>query len=189
MPLISSVITELRSALETNANEVKLLTFIDERLSRLRVCYRQRRDEFTEETVSFLKSLAPIQEALRELAEAVEETDWVRTRDDAQELAARFMELKDRLNPHLVAKRAEKEIRELVERAKSLPFATVVAGEAEFRRRRAQVESAARPCRQCGTKMVLRESQNGYFWGCNAFPRCFGKRWLSNEEAKRLFPA
>ncbi|MDR2507801.1 MAG: topoisomerase DNA-binding C4 zinc finger domain-containing protein [Candidatus Accumulibacter sp.] len=188
MLLISGVITELRIALETNANEVKLLTFIDERLSCLRACYRQRQNEFTEETVSFLKSLAPVQEALRDLAEAVEETEWVRTRDDAQELAARFMELKDRLTPHLVAKRAEKEIRELVERTKSLPFLAIVAEEAEFRRRRVQLESAARPCHRCGAKMALRESQNGYFWGCGTFPQCFGKRWLSHDEAKCLFP-
>jgi hypothetical protein len=188
MPSASELLADLRRALETNANERQLLEFIGECLSTLRGMYREQRSEFSDEVVVFLKSLTSVQDSLREFVEAVEEKAWVRTHDDAQELAARFGELKERLSPHFVAKRAEKEFREVVAKAQSLPFAAVVAGEADLRHRRVKLESAVQPCQKCGTKMVLRESQHGYFWGCSTFPKCFGRRWLSDEESKCLFP-
>jgi len=188
MPSISELVADLGRALATNANECQLLGLIDDGLSSLRASYRAHRPEFTEETVAFLKSLTPVQESLREFIEATEEKDWVRTHDDAQELAARFWELKERLTPHFVAKRAEKEFRELVAKAPSLPFAAVATGEAAFRQLCSGLESKVQPCQKCGSKMVLRESQHGYFWGCSAFPTCFSKRWLSAEESSCLFP-
>lgn len=188
MPSASDLLAEIHRSLETNANERQLLEFIGERLSSLRAMYRNSRDEFTDEVVAFLKSLASVQDCLREFVEAMEDKDWVRTRDDAHEIAARFGELAERLNPHLVAKKAEKEFREVVARAQSLPFAAVVAGEAEFRHQCSQLERATQPCQKCGSKMVLRESQHGYFWGCSTFPKCFSRRWLSAEESRCLLP-
>jgi hypothetical protein len=188
MPSVSDLVADLRRALEANANERQLLEFIGEHLSSLRALYREQRADFTEEAVVFLKSLSSVQDSLRKLVEAVEEKEWVRTRDDAQELAARFGELKERLSPHFVAKRAEKEFRDVVEKGQSLPFAAVVAGEVQFQHQRSQLESAVQPCQKCGSKMVLRESMHGYFWGCSTFPKCFSRRWLSAEESKCLFP-
>jgi len=188
MPSVSEIHAALHRALETNANERQLLDFIDDRLSLLLAIYRERRAEFTDETVVFLRSLTPVQDSLREFIEAVEEKDSIRTRDDAQELAARLAELTERLAPHLVAKRADKEFREVVANAQSLPFAAVVAGEANFRHRHSQLESSAPLCQKCGNKMVLRESPHGYFWGCSTFPKCFSRRWLSAEESECLFP-
>lgn len=188
MPSASDLLADLHRALETNANERQLLEFIGECLSSLRAMYRNSRADFTHEAVAFLKSLTSVQGSLREFAEAIEEKDWVRTRDDAQELAARFGELSERLSPHFVAKRAEKEFREVVAKAQSLPFAAVVAGEANFRHLCFQLENAVQPCQKCGRKMVLRESHHGYFWGCSTFPKCFSRRWLSAEESKCLFP-
>lgn len=188
MPSASDLLADLHRSLETNANERQLLEFIGECLSSLRAMYRNSRAGFTDEVVAFLKSLTSVQDCLREFVEAMEEKDWVRTRDDAQEIAARFGELAERLSPHLVAKRAEKEFREVAARAQALPFAAVVAGEAEFRHQCSQLERAVQPCQKCGSKMVLRESQHGYFWGCSTFPKCFSRRWLSVEESKCLFP-
>jgi len=149
--------------------------------------YRNSKVDFTGEVVEFLQSVRSIQDALREFIEATAEKDWIRTRDDAQELAGRFGELAQRLSPYLVEKRAKKELREVVAIGKVLPFAAVASGEANFRRLLSKLESAALQCQKCGGNMVLRESQHGYFWGCSAFPTCFGKRCLSAEEFKCLF--
>jgi hypothetical protein len=186
MPSVTEVITELHAALDSSSNERQLLDFIDQHLFPLRVRYREHRDEFTDDVILFLKSLVSVQGTLREFIEATEDEEWVRTRDDAEELATRFGELRDRLSPHFVAKRADKEIREMIAKAQSLPFAAVASGEADFLRRAARLQSKAQPCPKCGSKMVLRESQHGYFWGCNRFPACFGKRWLSAEESECL---
>lgn len=188
MPAVAQLLVDLRRALETNANEHQLLSVIDESLSSLRASYRTCRSEFSDEAVAFLKSLTPVQESLRQFIEAVEEIDEVRTRDDAQELAARFGELKERLTPHLAAKRAEKEFREMLAKASTLAFAAVATSERAFRHLCFQLESQVQGCQDCGNKMALRESQRGYFWGCSAFPTCFKRRWLSAKEFRFLFP-
>ena len=188
MPSASDAIGEIRAALDSKTKESELLTLIENRLSELRQRYKSNRSEFTGEEIEFLKSLSPLQEALREFGEAIEEKEWVRTRDDAQELASRFGELRDRLSPYLVSKRAEKEIRDILASAQALPFAAVSAGQAEFGRRRATLENSAKACVKCGAKMVLRESQHGYFWGCSTFPRCFSRKWLSKDESEQLSP-
>jgi len=188
MSSVAEVIADLRVALDSNPNERQLLYFIDQHLLSLRARYREHRNEFTDEIIQFLKSLTPVQAALLQLIEAIEDEEWVRTRDDAEELAARFNELREQLSTHLVAKRADKEIREMIAKAQSLPFAAIVAGEADFQRRTARLQSGVQPCQKCGSKMVLRESQHGYFWGCSTFPTCFGKRWLTTEESESLYP-
>lgn len=186
MSSASDLVADLHRALETNANEQQLLEYIAECLSSLRALYREHRTEFTDEVVVFLKSLASVQDSLRELIEAVEDKDGVRTCDDAQELAARFGELTERLSPHFVAKRAEKEYREVVEKSESLPPAADVARDAQLQRLIRKLESKADPCQKCRSKMVLREGQYGYFWGCGTFPKCFSTRWLSAEESRSL---
>lgn len=187
MSSVAETINELQTALKNNANEHQLLASIEQNLDSLRSRYRTNRNEYSDEAIEFLKSLASVQEALREFIEAIEEKAWVSTRDDAQDLASRFSVLKDKLSPHLVAKRAEKELREVIAQTQSLPFAAVIAGESEFHKRRARLENAAKPCK-CGSRMVLRESQNGYFWGCSTFPTCFARRWLTTEDSEFLFP-
>jgi len=37
-------------------------------------------------------------------------------------------------------------------------------------------------CASCGTKMLLRQSQRGPFWGCTAYPRCKNTLQLSREQ-------
>lgn len=176
-------IEELHTALTNNANEHQLLDLIDRNLNSLKSKYRRHANE-----MEFLKLLSPLQEALREFIDAVEDKGSIRTREDAQDLASRFAELRDKLSPHLVSKRADKEMREVIAKSKTLPFGAVVAGDVEFQKRRIRLESAAKPCQKCGAKMVLRESQYGYFWGCGDFPTCFASRWLSPEDSESLFP-
>lgn len=186
MMSISETIESLRVALSTCTDEHKLLALISEQLSLLRSSHRQSKSDFTNESIQFLKSLNVVESALREFIEALDEKDLIHTHDDAQELACRFGELGEQLAPYLVTKRAEKEMRELISKAKTLPFSAVRAGEIDFHHRLSHLENSGKKCRKCGAKMVLRESQHGYFWGCSTFPKCFGKRWLSSEEAMLL---
>ncbi len=168
--------------LAASTKEHELLEVIENKLRVLREVYRDRKADFNAETVAFLKGVAALEEVLREFIESLKDKAWVRTRDDAEELATRFHSLAERLSPHLVAKRAEKEVRELVEKSKSLPFAAVAAGDAEYRRQVSRLEQKAGICHKCKSKMVLRESQHGLFWGCSTFPKCFARRWLTKAE-------
>lgn len=175
-------VSELRATLGASADEHELLGMIKQKLRDLRAAYRNQKEDFSAEVVAFLKDVAALEGVLREFIDALDDMAWVRTRDDAQELATRFQELSERLRPHLVTKRAEKEVRELVERSKSLPFAAVAEADADYRRRLARLEQHAPVCHRCKNKMVLRESQHGLFWGCSSFPQCFARSWLTKAE-------
>lgn len=170
---VVELVAQLRTTLGSNAKEAEVLDVIDRNLSSLRAIYPERRREFSEETIHFLRSVTQIRDALRDFIETTEEITCIRTRDDAQELASRISEIGDRLRPHLVAKRAEKETRELVAKAVSLPFAAILGREIDLHRELVKLEGNMKPCRKCGIRMVLRESQHGFFWGCSTFPECF----------------
>lgn len=186
MTSVTQIAADLQAILASCPNEHEVLQALEEKLQNLRGLYRSHRSEFTAEIIGFLKALAPVEQALREFIDGLQDKGWVHTRDDAEDLASRFHDVADRLSNHFVRKRVEKEIRELVEKAKSLPLASAVEADAERRRRVARLEEEAPNCRRCNCKMVLRESQHGYFWGCSTFPECFAKRWLSKKEAALL---
>lgn len=186
MTSVTEITAALQTILASSPNEHDVLQALEKKLQLLRGLYRAHRSEFTAEIIGFLKGLAPVEQALREFIDGLQDKEWVRTRDDAEDLASRFHDIADSLGNHFVRKRVEKEIRELVEKAKSLPLVSAIEADAEQRQRIARLEEKAPNCQKCNCKMVLRESQHGYFWGCSTFPKCFGKRWLSKNEAALL---
>ena len=40
--------------------------------------------------------------------------------------------------------------------------------------------------KNCDCKMVIRQGNGAYFWGCSAFPKCWNKQWLKKEELELL---
>ena len=186
MPSVERLCAEIRGALSSSANEHELSELIEQNLSKLRVIYRNNRSQFSEATIIFLSGARAVSEDLREFIDTIQDKDWVRTRDDAQELASRFAELAERLKAHLVSKRCVKEARELSQRTRSLRAASEIEGNAERHRTIAHLELRAPTCPKCKTKMTVRESASGLFWGCRRFPGCFGKLRLSTEDAESL---
>jgi hypothetical protein len=100
--------------------------------------------------------------------------------------ASQLDALRDRLWPPLLAKRLDKELRGVAERAVSLPEAHALKRRAVRHRTVMELESAAPCCARCGKPVVLRETAGGSFWGCSAFPRCFCSRPLTQDERKAL---
>jgi len=41
-------------------------------------------------------------------------------------------------------------------------------------------------CEDCGSRMVLRKSQHGYFYGCTTFPECSGTHGCHQNSGKPL---
>ncbi len=103
-----------------------------------------------------------------------------------QELEEWFQDLAGRLQPYLVAQRAEKEMRELVEQFEGPAFRHRCGKRAERRRRVLLLEEHAQACTKCGNRMVLRDRPSSAFWSCSAFPKCFSRRFLTKAESNRL---
>jgi hypothetical protein len=183
---MQDTVARLKQGIATVADEVKLQDLILCSLQELRAQYRQSSDRFSPDLIAELKRAARLAEAIHEFRDAVDDATDARTRDETMDVAWQLENLRARLWPPVLAKRLDKELRELAERAASLPEAHALKRGAVQRRIVIELESAAPPCTRCGKRVVLRETADGAFWGCSAFPRCFSTRPLKREEWQAL---
>jgi hypothetical protein len=183
---LQDTVARLKRGIATMADEVKLQDLILWSLQELRAQYRQSSDRFSPDLIAELQRAARLAEAIHEFRDAIDDASDARTRDEAMDLAGQLESLRARLWPPVPARRLDKELRELAERAVSLPEADTLERGAVQRRIVMGLESAAPPCTRCGKRLVLRETADGAFWGCSAFPRCFSSRPLKRDEWKSL---
>jgi hypothetical protein len=183
---MQDTVTRLNQGIATMADEVKLQDLILRSLQELRARYRQSSDRFSPDLIAELQRAARLAEAIHEFRDAVGDASDARTRDEAMDVAWQLESLRARLWPPVLARRLDKELRELAERAASLPDAHILKRGAVQRRIAMELESAAAPCLRCGKRVVLRETANGAFWSCSAFPHCFLSRPLKQDEWKSL---
>jgi len=183
---MQDTVARLKQGIDTMADEVKLQDLILRSLRDLRAEFRQSSDRFCPNLIAELQRTARLAEAVHEFRDAVDDAADARTRDEAMDVAWQLESLRARLWPPMLARRLDKELRELAERAASLPEALTLKRGAIRRRIVMELESAAAPCTKCGKCVVLRETAEGAFWGCSAFPRCFSSRRLKRDEWKSL---
>jgi Topoisomerase DNA binding C4 zinc finger len=183
---MQDTVARLKQGIATMADEIKLQDLIFCSLQELRAQYRRSSDCFSPDLIAELQRAARLAEAIHEFRDAVDDASDARTRDEAMDLASQLESLRTRLWPPVLARRLDKELRELAERAVSLPEAQTLKRGAVRRRIVMELESAAPPCTRCGRRVVLRETADGAFWGCSAFPRCFSSRPLKRDEWKSL---
>jgi hypothetical protein len=122
-------------------------------------------------------------DAIHEFKDAQEDARDVRTRDEAAEVLARFDALRERLWTPFLVQRLQKEIREVVEKAASLPDSDSLRHNAKRKRLLFELESHAPKCYRCNGRMVIRETRASTFWGCSDFPKCFARQWLTKQQA------
>lgn len=180
------VLAALRHGIATMADEVRLQELIERSMQELRRQYRRSSDGFSQDLISELQRAGKLRDVIHEFREAIEEAADARTSDEATDAASWLESLRGRLRTPLLSRRLDKELRELAERSAALPEAQRVRSSATRRRIKQQLESAAEPCRRCGHSTVLRETRDGFFWGCGSFPSCFSTRQLTQEEWRLL---
>jgi hypothetical protein len=183
---MQDTVARLKQGIATMADEVKLQDLILSSLQELRAQYSKSSDRFSPDLIAELQRAARLAEAIHEFRDAVDDTSDARTRDEAMDVAGQLESLRVRLWPPALARRLDKELRELAERAASLPEAHTLKRGSVQRRIVVELESVAPPCTRCGERVVLRQTADGAFWGCSAFPRCFSSRPLKREEWKSL---
>jgi Topoisomerase DNA binding C4 zinc finger len=181
-----NTVARLNQAIDTMADEVKLQDFILRSLAELRAQYRRTPERFSAHMVANLQRVARLAEAIHEFRDAIDDAVDARTKDEAMDVVSQLESLRTRLWPPVLTMRLDKELREVAERAASLPEVHILKRSSAQRRIVADLQSAAPPCARCGQRVVLRETQDGSFWGCSAFPRCFWSRPLNSDEWKSL---
>jgi len=184
---ISRAIDAAESLAKGEISEHRLIGHLSTELDRFRGLYRYRRTEFDRQDVRRLKDLANAEQRIRDFVDILGEIPGVKTQDDCQDLISWLDELTTSLPDWKVAQRLAKEIRELRERAASLPRQAALAAESKHNHQLALLqEQGTKPCPRCGSQMVVRVGPYGCFWGCTTFPRCFGTLRLSKKHLSIL---
>lgn len=173
-----ALLCAVRAILANSLATSEFVNLLPALLSHLRLAYKRDPKSFNAEAIADLKHAAKAAEIVREFTELLEEVEDMRTRDDAVQLIARLELVASQLKGYAFADRVAKEVREILEKYSSLPW------ESDVQRRR--VLGRAPHCQKCGSPMTLRESSYGPFWGCAAFPRCFGTSNLTPQQASSL---
>ena len=129
-------------------------------------------------------------ELLEDYLEEKNHIDKVKTKKDGKDLMSFFKEVIDLLNekktfiPNLemVILHIESSIRAVKERLPSLKTTDEV-----FRTKVIKYLQIKLPTCKCGEIMHVRESDNGYFYSCSLFPKCFGKKQLTKEQSNVVY--
>lgn len=182
---VRKAIDDLRFSLENITSEEELHRLITDRLTALRQCFPSQRPLFMPTDIDFLKSLTPVSSHLRAFIEVKEELASVDSLREYTEIVSRLTEIKDALRTHAVAKRVRKEIRELSERLPAIRGNDEAQRKCRINARIQNLEQTARHCRR-HHPMVIREGQDGYFWGCSRYPFCHATVQLTAEESDLL---
>ena len=182
MTSILSKIVELENLLESEVNEEILIENGESLLSELRESWKEDQNAFSPDAIARLQSIGDILEVVHNFRDLLEELEFIYTSDDAFDFADELWLLCEDLKRLPVEGRIRKEIRELNEKCAQLPSSKETKSSAELNNAFATLNSKAPSCLKCDSNMVLREGNGNYFWGCERFPECWGKRSLKKDE-------
>ncbi len=186
MVYVKEKVAELRNLLANEVNENRLYKIGSDLLNELRQAWPNQKADFKQADINWLKEARDKLYVVRSFIDLQSDFDYITTSDDANDTINELVVLAEQLEGLKVAKRIEKEVREIHEKLKQLPSASDRKLSSELNQAIATLNSQAPSCRKCGSKMVIREGHGEYFWGCPRFPECWGKRWLSKQEIERL---
>ncbi len=183
---IEAFLSELRADLCSSTDPKALIALIKPHLPEVLVAASESRVQLSEDDLLLARSLPAYVEALTNFAAGLASLKYVKSKEYATELSFTFSEVAVTMSGFLIARRAEKEIRELTAKANTLPSEDAARGNAQLYGRIVTLEAEASKC-VCGGRKKLYSGNGSYFWGCGNFPRCFkSRRSLNKQEADFL---
>lgn len=186
MSKIHHQIEQLRSLASHETNESKLLEEGKVLVEELRKSWKTHKAEFKEEDISSRQKIADQLAAVEEFTVEEEDFLYMSSVEDVDESIGRLYPLVEILDGLSVVGRIHKEIRELIERKKSLPTRVTNQNSIELLRVINKLNNNPPDCKKCDSRMVLREGSGYYFWGCSTFPTCWSRWRLKKEEGSQL---
>jgi len=185
---IQENINELFALLNDETNEQHLLEHGGTLIESLRTTWKEQKQEFSKDNIKLLQKASSQLNAIAEFIVEQDDFKYIDTVDDADEIIGRLYDLMEITGELAVSGRIQKEISELVERKAELPSRSKKQHDIELRNAIIKLDAKAPNCKRkgCGNKMVIRQADGSYFWGCSSFPKCWGRQWLSKEELELL---
>jgi hypothetical protein len=166
-------------------SEEELHKTLSTQLDTLRNIHRRNRAAFSQEHITFLKTIGQMDKAVLTFIELKEELEDVYDIADYTRLMSILGDIWAALRGAAVVKRVEKEMRELRERLPDLEKQHILLAGVKLSTKLSQLEHNAPNCRR-GHRMIIRQGGSEYFWGCSEFPHCFLTRQLARGETDFL---
>lgn len=179
---VQEKIESLKALVSEEVNEERIVREGRNVLQILRNSWKKNREEFSAENLVLLKEIAEIIDAITRFIEEQEDFEYILSKEEVDEVVGRLYSIVEKLDGLKVSGRVNKEIRDLMERKATLPSLASSQRILELKRAVASLNSKSPTCKKCGRNMILREGNGDYFWGCSAFPKCWGKKRLTEEE-------
>ena len=183
---IQKRIEELVEVVTNRTDEKTLISYSETNLESLRLAWQTDRKQFTEDDVITLKKIRYQLCALKMFLQEQEGFSEIDTVEDADEVIPRLNSILKHLDGLAVAGRVRKEIRELIERRKTMPSESEQKNSLKLSIAINQLSRNAPLCIKCGNRMVLRKGEDSYFWGCSRFPQCRKTQQLKQSELDYL---
>jgi hypothetical protein len=181
-----NTIQKLSQALQEVHSEHELHLIITKSLEFLRSLYSQARTSFNEEHITFLQAVVNIDKAILSFIELKNSINHIDNMDDYNDSITELTNLYKVLRDFPVRKCVGKELRALRDKYNEIIKNRQKTITVNIQIKIAQMEQRPPSCPK-GHTMVIREGENGYFWGCSHFPRCFYTKELSKKEREFLF--
>lgn len=118
-----------------------------------------------------------VSEAYEIYVDITDELSSVKFKEDAESILEELMEIREILLDYKILNIIEVTIRNAKDKIDSLMYKTN-----PITKRIHILERHAPKCTKCDQKLIVREGNGAYFWGCKDFPKCWGRRYFTKEE-------
>jgi hypothetical protein len=174
---IRESVKKITNLIHTEINEEKLIEEGDNLLDSLRNHWHSQKDEFSQDDIVFLQKISTLIETVVEFTLIIDNIPRLVDRVDVDVTMGTLYSVAEKVDGLAVAARVHKEMRGLLEKRARLPSRG--AREKDIAIDVLNLNTAL--CRKCGAKMVIREGNGNYFWGCSSFPKC----WVTSALTKK----
>jgi len=184
--MIQEEIKRLISILTNELNEEELVRNGEQIIKSLRRQWKEKKELFTEDNINELKNASDQIRSIKIFIEEMEEFEYIDNSNEVDEVISKLYPVVEITSNLKISERVKKEIRELIMRRASLPS---IANQNKSKSLMSGINvlNTNKPkCKKCGSGMVLREGNGTFFWGCQTFPKCWGKKWLTKDELSKL---
>lgn len=183
---IDKHINTLEAEIKSSEDPGELFVYLENQIALLRKSYKSEQSRFSALHVDKLRGINELAQNIGDYLFYRDELDRANTYEYCKEIETEINDIIKVLNITGFIGKIKTLQRQYREKASEYRSQGGFNGKAELDSKVSSIQQHSPGCRKCGSKMVLRASEWGYFWGCSRFPDCFGKRYLSADDNQKL---
>jgi hypothetical protein len=185
--IYTELVSHIKGELSSNEDVIDLVEIFEEKLKVVDLTINNK-STLDNENKNYLTEIYKIYESLVRLSEYIKDIAKVKSKEYALDMAYEFNQIADELLGYKVSNLARRYKMEMIQLSSKLEPELNVSKDVEKSKVISRLEAIKGKCGKsnCDGKWVIRESTHGYFWGCNLFPKCFSRKYLTKEEIDLL---